>query len=255
MDQGLRSRMRGGERLLGAFVKTPAPPIPELLARGGMDFAVIDAEHAPFDLQALEIALLGGRAGRLACLVRTPEASSTLIGQVLDLGAAGILAAHVRSEASARSVIAAAKFSSLSRGFSPSTRCLGFGAGTSSVARREADDESLIVCQIEDQDALEHLEAIAGLEAVDCLFVGRADLALSLGAETASDPRVTRAVAAVAEAARSAKTAAGIFITDPREAAELAPLGYTVFVCGSDQSFVLSEARRIRGVFSALVGD
>ena len=52
-----RQRVRRRERLAGTFVKTAAYPIIEVLGSTGLDFIVIDAEHAPFGRRAFFAAL------------------------------------------------------------------------------------------------------------------------------------------------------------------------------------------------------
>ena len=91
-----------GEVHLGTFVKTPAPQIVEVLALAGLDFAVLDAEHAPWDRGTLDLVLLAGRASGLPLLVRVAERSAVAILPVLDQGAAGIVVPHVDSAADAQ---------------------------------------------------------------------------------------------------------------------------------------------------------
>jgi len=89
---------------------------------------------------------------------------------------------------------------------------------------------------------------------VDCLFIGPADLALSLAAEGPRDPKVTAAIAAIAEAGRRHGRTVGIFVGGTEEIPALLKLGITVFVCGTDQSFILARARQIRKDLSEAVG-
>ena len=249
-----RQAVRDGTVLIGTFIKTAAHQIPEILGAAGLDFAVIDAEHAPFDPETLDRMALAGRAAGLPCLVRVPELAPAPIGQALDLGAAGVLVPHVASPEAAERTIAAAKYAGGQRGFSPSTRAGGYGTANPAAYRLKADAESSVWCQIEDVAALTHLDAIAAVEQVDCLFIGPADLALSLAADGPRDPKVTAAIAAIAEAGRRHGRTVGIFVGSTEEIPALLKLGITVFVCGTDQSFILSRARQIRQGLSEAVG-
>jgi 2-keto-3-deoxy-L-rhamnonate aldolase RhmA len=255
MDPGLRQRVRAGETALGVFIKTPSHQVAEVLARSGLDFAVIDAEHAPFDAPSVDRVLLGARATGLPCLVRPPDLTASFIGQCLDLGAAGILAPHVANPDSAHLVVSAVKYGAGERGFSPSTRAAGYGAGSAATYPASADAESSIWCQIEDAEALGRLDDIAAIDAVDCLFLGRADLALALGAEGPNDPKVRAAVVATVEAGRRRGRAIGIYVGGSAEIPDLLALGITVFVCGSDQSLLLAQGRRIRADFGRTSGE
>ena len=46
---------------------------------------------------------------------------------------------------------------------------------------KRANDNTFIMAQIENAEVIEHIEEIASLEGVDILFVGPADLSLSMG--------------------------------------------------------------------------
>lgn len=249
--QKFRQTVRDGSVLIGTFIKTAAHQVPETIAASGLDFAIIDAEHAPFDSVTLDRMVMAGRGAGLPCLVRVPELAPAPIGQVLDLGAAGVVVPHVVTEQAAIRALAAAKYSGGQRGFSPSTRAGGYGTVDAGAYRIMADATSSVWCQIEDESALSNLDAIAAVDQVDCLFIGRADLALSLGVDSPRDPKVAAAVKATAEAGRRHGRTVGIFIGDTGEIPALLALGITVFVCGSDQSFMLGEGRRVRGALLA----
>jgi len=255
MPEGFRAAIRGRKTLLGVFIKTASHQTVEVVAAAGQDFAIIDAEHAPFDALTLDRMALAGRATGLPLLVRAPDHGASFIGQALDMGLTGIVAPHVDSPEAAHRLLAAMKFDRGQRGFSPSTRAGGHGAPDARAYRDAADRQSTLWCQIEDAAALPHLDAIAAIEDIDCLFLGRADLALSLGVDSQNDPKVIDAVRATAEAGARHSRAVGIYIGSPSEIADLAALGITVFVCGSDQSWLIAEGRRIRREADRAVGD
>lgn len=254
MTDNLRTRVARGEVVLGAFVRTPAHEVGEVLGHAGLDFAIIDAEHAPFDIAAVDRVVLGAAAGGLACLVRSPDLTPAFISQSMDLGAAGVLAPHVVDAASAERVVAAARYGPGKRGFSPSTRAGRFGTQTWDAYRARADAEISVWCQIEDAEALDCLDDIAGMDGVDCLFLGRADLALSLGGVAPDDPKMTTAIAAVADAAKRHRRALGVFVGDAAEIAPFIELGATVIVCGSDQGWLMAQGRATRATLSAAEG-
>ena len=64
---------------------------------------------------------------------------------------------------------------------------------------------------------------------------------------------VIAAVAATAEAGRRHGRTVGIFVGDTGEIPGLLALGISVFVCGSDQSFMLAQGRRVLSDVSAAV--
>lgn len=118
----LRARIRSGDLLFGTFVKTPAPQTIEILGAAGLDFAVIDQEHAPIGIGEMDMLALAAKASRLPILSRRWGASTDWIAPVLDLGATGIMVPHVRDAETASAVCDAARFSRGKRGISPSPR-------------------------------------------------------------------------------------------------------------------------------------
>jgi 2-keto-3-deoxy-L-rhamnonate aldolase RhmA len=249
MTDGFRQAVRSGATLIGVFIKTGSHQSVELVAKTGMDFAIVDAEHAPFDASLLDRMALAGRALNLPLLVRSPDPGASFIGQALDLGLGGVVAPHVDSADAAAALLNASRYDRGHRGFSPSTRAGGYGAPDARVYREAADANTSVWCQIEDASALANLDAIAAIDEVDCLFLGRADLSLSLGVDSQSDPKVVEAVRATADAGRRHGRTVGIYIGSPAEIPELKALGISVFVCGSDQGWLIAEGRRVRREF------
>ena len=105
-----RKRLSAGERLAGTFIKTPTGHSVEIFGDAGYDFVVIDEEHAPFDRQAIDHAIMAARAGRIAALVRVASASHSNLLSVLDCGATGVLVPHVASVEKARDVVAGCRY-------------------------------------------------------------------------------------------------------------------------------------------------
>lgn len=246
-------RDRLARPLLGTFVKSASYQVMEILALGGLDCVIIDAEHAPFSPGDLDRMILAARAGGLPALVRMAGLDPAPIAACLDMGATGIVVPHVRSADEARAVVAAAKYAGR-RGFSPSPRAGGYGTRGADAYLAAADGETSVWCQIEDAEALDRLDEIAAVPGVDCLFVGRADLSLSLGASGTADPRVGEAVKAIGAACRRAGTIAGLFIPGTAEIPERTAEGYSAFICGSDQSWLLEQTRARVRAFTQAIG-
>lgn len=240
----LRTRIRDGETLTGTFVKTPSPHVAELLGLGGLDFAVADREHAPIGIEALDLLVAAARGVHLPILVRIPSNEPVSIAATLDCGATGVLVPHVRNARDAQAVVDAAKYGNGFRGFSPSARAGRYGTEDHASYRARSDAESVLIVQIEDAEALDHLDAIAAIDEIDALFIGPADLALSLRCGPA-DSALSEAIDRIIEAGRRHSKPVAIFTGRSDQIAGLAGRGISVFVCGSDQSMLLAGAREI----------
>lgn len=245
-----RQRLRGGERLLGTFVKTPHPAIVEVLGHAPLDCVCLDAEHAPFDRGDLDLGLLAARAADLPSLVRVSRSEPAELLNALDLGATGVLVPHVSSAAAARAIAAACRYGGAAgRGYAGSTRAAAYGTRRMADNLARGNAEVALVAQIEDAAALGEIDAIAAIDGIDCLFVGRMDLTVSLGAPSPEDPVVVDAVRTICAAARRHGRAVGMFTATTEEAARWFEAGATLFLLASDQQWVLQGARALRQAF------
>jgi 2-keto-3-deoxy-L-rhamnonate aldolase RhmA len=240
----LKSRLRAGELLAGTWVKTPHPHIVEVLALSELDLLVLDAEHAPFGRESLDACILAARAGRAPVLVRPASAAHEHLLQALDGGADGVIVPHVRSAAEARDLVAACHYGPGGRGFAGSTRAAAYS--TLGMARhREAAKDVTVVAQIEDAEALAEIDAIAAIDGLDALFVGRADLTISMGADSPDAPEVVAAVERICAAGQAAGRTVGMFLARPSDVPAWRAKGASLFVLQSDQEFVLKGANSL----------
>jgi 2-keto-3-deoxy-L-rhamnonate aldolase RhmA len=228
-------------RQIGTFVKTGAPQIIEILGGAGLHFAVIDAEHAPFDRATLDVMVIAARSVNLPLFVRIPDMNPPTIQSALDLGASGLLVPHVDSAAEARALVARTRFIDGERGFSSSPRFAGYGAMGMQKAVA-AGNGTVVMCQIESRAGCAAAQEIAAVDGVSGLFVGRADLALSFGLTSARAPEVMQATAEVLDIARRAGKTPGVALGEVSECGEFEAMGATWFVIGSDQALLRKGA-------------
>ncbi|TCT13611.1 2-keto-3-deoxy-L-rhamnonate aldolase RhmA [Tepidamorphus gemmatus] len=240
-----RTRLLAGERLIGSFIKTPAPQPIEILGDLGFDFVVIDEEHGPFDRGAIDIGLLAARASGTAGIVRVAEPSAANILAMLDMGATGVLVPHVLSVAKAREVASACRYRGGRRGFSNTTRAGRYGALGMWSHVDAADAQTVVIAMIEDREALDEIDAIAAVEGIDAFFIGRGDLAVAYGAPGMEAPEVRGAAERILAAARSAAKPVCIMVSGREEADAFAALGASAFIVASDQGFMRQAAAKL----------
>jgi len=241
-----RQRLLAGEFLLGTFIKTPAAVVCEVLAQSGLDMLCIDAEHAPFDRHDIDVCTLAAHAGGTPALVRVAANRAEAILQALDVGAAGIVVPHVASVTDARNAVRQAHFGPGGRGFAGSTRAAGFAGRPLHEHLEQSARATTVIAQIEDAEALQVIDEIVQVDGIDCVFVGRSDLTVALGAMAPDDPRVIAAVEQICGAARRAGRRVGMFLADFAEVPHWIAHGATLFLLESDQVFLLAGARALR---------
>lgn len=247
-----KQSIRDKTPLVGTFLKTPCAMICEVLGRSDLDVVCIDAEHAPFDRKDINDCVLALTHAGKPSLVRIPANRSEHILNALDCGATGILAPHVITGDDARALAANAHFGT-GRGYAGSTRAAGYGARKMAEHKAVSAQSTVVIAQIEDADALDHLDDLLSVKTIDAFFIGRADLSVSLGAEGPNDPIVIEAVETICAKGREANATVGMFTANLDEIPKWRAAGASLFLLGSDHGFMLSGSatltQTVRGHF------
>lgn len=242
----LRNRLYAGEKtLVGTMLKTPAHELVEVLARSGLDYIAIDAEHAPFDRARLDACLAIGRALEADLLVRVCDGTGSEILKALDSGATGVIIPHVESAEKARKVAAWSRFGHGGRGYAGSTRWAGFATRTMADVLAQSTSETVVIAQIEEPEGVDAVDDIAATDGIDALFVGPADLAVCLGETSMSAPAVLDAMAKVAQAAKANGKRCMTFVANTDQIPALEKTGVTGFFVGSEHQFIAEGARKL----------
>ena len=233
----LRGRILGGELLLGLFLDLGSPVSAEIAAGAGFHWIVLDAEHGALGSAPLFGQLQAVAGGTAAPFIRVPSPRSELTGWALDAGAAGIVVPRSESVDDVLAAVSATRYSA-TRGAAPGVRAARYGRDPDYVPH--ADERRVLMVQIETAPALDAVAAIAGLDGVDVLFLGPADLARSLGliGAAADHPQILQAAQRIAAAARTEGKAAGVYLQDPDHATAYRELGYSIIGSGSDSGLL-----------------
>jgi 2-keto-3-deoxy-L-rhamnonate aldolase RhmA len=250
--QSFRSRLLARMPLIGAWVKTPSPIVADVLGLTGLDCVCLDAEHAPFDRLAIDSCLSSLRANDMPALVRLPTSASEHALNALDCGAIGVVAPHIRSREDAEAFARACRYGASGRGYAGSSRAAAYTLRPMSEHLPKSNAETAVIAQIEDVEALRDIDAIASVDGVDCLFVGRVDLTVALGAATPSDTIVIDAVHAICSAGMRRQRPVGMFVGDLNEIPQWRKAGASLFILKSDHAFILEGARSLRAEFDRL---
>lgn len=241
--------------MLGLFIKIPAIQVVESLAMAGLDFVVLDAEHAAFGSSELDRCILAGRSVGLPVLVRLRESTPAAILQALDMGAAGLVVPHVTSAAQAEKIVAATRYEGGTRGFSGMHRAAGYGTIAVDDFKAASDKSILVIAQIEDAAGVENIAEISAVDGIDALLIGPADLAVSLGAGNPGDPAVQQAVDTILAMAAAVGMRSGIFLPDTEKTSAYRNKGASFFIIATDQNLLVNAAGKIATEFKSLNGN
>jgi 2-keto-3-deoxy-L-rhamnonate aldolase RhmA len=220
--------------------------IARIARTAGFDMLYIDLEHSAFSLDTTGQICMAALDAGIAPFVRVPANTPEYIGRVLDAGALGIIAPHVRSAAEARAVVAAAKFPPLGERGNPGTLPqLQFRSFPAAAAYAAVNDATMVVVQCESAEALERMDEIVAVEGVDLVLMGVNDLLADWGIPGQyDDPRVRDAYARVIAACRSRGKHVGVggLASRPDLVAEYVRMGGRYVSTGTDLSFLLGAA-------------
>jgi 2-keto-3-deoxy-L-rhamnonate aldolase RhmA len=239
----LLTRGMPGRPLLGTWVKIPAPEVVEVLHLAGLDFVVIDMEHAPIDVAQASSLIALSRALGLPAMVRVPALSEADIKRVLDAGAAGVVVPHVDTVEQAQTAVRFCRFPPLGqRGSGVTGRAGGWGLSGDKRYFANARDSVCVLVQLESEQALAAATEIGSTPGIDGLFIGPADLALSLGEK----PGGPRSIELIAAAERACEQAGLALVTATGGTAAhvhaVADRPYQMLVAGNDAYFLGSAA-------------
>jgi 4-hydroxy-2-oxoheptanedioate aldolase len=215
-----RAALAAEAPVTGMWVASGSPVVAEICAGSGVDWLLIDSEHAPNDLHSILGQLQAVAPYPVTPVVRPPVGDPVLIKQLLDLGVEVLLVPMVESAAQARALVAATRY--------PPEGIRGVGSALARASRwnrvggylKDAAQTVSLLVQIESRAGLDALPEIAAVDGIDGIFLGPADLAASLGhLGEQAHPEVTGAVEDAIKAITAAGRAAGVNAF-PRELAE-----------------------------------
>ena len=226
--------LRESRPLLGFWSGLGSCTATEILADAGLDWILIDTEHAPNETPAVADQLRAVGAGPTAAVVRPAWNDAVLIKRILDLGAQTLLVPYVQTPAEAAQAVSAVRYAPQGmRGVASVHRANRYGRIQDYFTR--ANDEMCVIVQLETAAALQALEAIAGVDGVDALFIGPSDLSASLGHPgNARHPAVREAIEHACRRAAALSIPIGILAPVEEDAREFLRMGFRFVAIGGD---------------------
>jgi 2-keto-3-deoxy-L-rhamnonate aldolase RhmA len=178
--------------------------IGRITAEAGSEFVVFDMEHTGWSMETIRMLMASTSAVDIVPMVRVPTLQYHFISRILDIGALGVVVPFVSNEEQAREIVACAKYPPEGRrGVAFGVAHDGYRAGNLVTKMRRANEETMLIAQIENADGVEHAHQIAAVHGIDALWIGQFDLSTSLGIPGRLDHRIFQeATQKVVEACR-----------------------------------------------------
>jgi 2-keto-3-deoxy-L-rhamnonate aldolase RhmA len=249
----VKAKLRDGDLVVGTMVfEFNTSGIGRIASNAGADFVIFDTEHTGWGWETIGRMIAASREATVS-LVRVPSTERSLMSRPLDLGAMGLMVPMVQSGAQAQNIVDWSKYPPVGvRGAAFGVAHDGYIAHDNLQTMSSANDESLIMAQIETVDGLNNLDEIAEVDGVDVLWVGQFDLTNSMGIPGQFDhPSYLSALERVVKAADTNAKSAGFMVTSVDEARRMVDLGFRALAYSGD---LWIYAKALGGAIDAIRG-
>jgi 4-hydroxy-2-oxoheptanedioate aldolase len=234
MQNKLRTLWNENASAVNAWLGIPSTVTAEIVSRQGFDAITVDLQHGITDYSSAVPMLQAIGACDATPMARVPWLEPGIIMKMLDAGALGIICPMVNTPADAQRLVRYCRYApDGDRSFGPVRAGLVHGP----AYVEQANDSIVTLAMVETGQALAQVADIARTPGLTGVYIGPADLGLSLGYEARLDqtePVVVDAIKRILEAAREAGIKAGIHCLAPAYAREMLALGFDLVTMGTD---------------------
>jgi 2-keto-3-deoxy-L-rhamnonate aldolase RhmA len=242
-----KERLRQGRTVIGTWLcELRSPALAQLLAAAGLDFVIVDMEHGAYNMETMADLVRTARLVNITPIVRIPDLSWERVGRVLDAGAQGLMLPRVEAPAQIEDFVAALKYPPDGRrGMSAGVGNTDFHWVTTPEYIAHANQETLVIIQIESQAAVARLDELAAVADVDVFFIGPEDLSISMGfAGQQSHPQVQQTIGQIIDVTARAQIFPGIHTSDAEAIGPLHDQGVRFIAYASDIEFIFNGAQQ-----------
>ena len=232
-----KRKLLDGGVSFGTFVfEFPSTGIGRLAAEAGAEYVIYDMEHTGWSIETIRGLMATTRAANAIPMVRVPATEYHLISRPLDVGAMGIMVPMVESAEQAQKLVTSAKYPPRGR------RGAAFGVahddytGGDIIAKMQsANDEIMLIAQIETEHGLANVDAIAAVDGIDVLWIGHFDLTNFMGipGQFTSDAYLDAVKQVVAACEKHGKVA-GIMVADAATGKAMLEQGFRAVAYSGD---------------------
>lgn len=243
----VRERWAAGEVALNAWLSLEGASSASVVSAAGFDAATVDLQHGAASLESLATLVRAIESSGAAPFARVPWKDPAVLMRVLDLGVRGVICPMIDSADEAQAFVSACRYPPEgARSYGPVRSAFGTGREQTGAANRAV----LLFAQIETAAGLARVDDICATRGLDGVYVGPADLSLTLGLETFADfadARMLEALDRIVAAAASAGIVPGIHAPSEAGAVEMARRGFRFVGCAGDADLLRSAAAAAAG--------
>lgn len=250
----IRQKLKSGEPVLITCLHLTDASVFELTSLMGFDGIWMDMEHHGYSVETASQLMRAARVGASDLVVRPAKGEFMRMGRILEAGANAIMYPRCRDAEEAAEVVRWAKFApSGTRGFDGAGADMPYLSMPMDEYVARANEETVIIIQLEDQAAVDAADQIAAVEGVDVLMFGPADYSILSGFPGRFDhPKIQDAMKQIAEAAARHGKAWGTPSFNVEHCQRLKDMGAQVHFHGADFVAVRAALMKIQREFGPL---
>ncbi|KAJ1920548.1 hypothetical protein H4219_001247 [Mycoemilia scoparia] len=245
----LKMKLDKGVAAFGIWLDIPSPLTARIVSRLGFDWACVDMEHSPHSATVMA-EMVAAIASSNACtpIVRVPSHNIEWFKWALDAGAHGVIIPMVNTVEEMRKIVSYCRYPPVgtrSSGAFYAPYTYGFSNACANEYAAQANQEILVIPQIESKEAVENVNDILSVPGIDAAFIGPYDLHLSLGLQPSGEgfePEFIKALEKITKAARLHNVPLGIYCSSGEAAKMRANQGFRMLVAVNDTMALLSAS-------------
>lgn len=242
-ENRVRTIWKKGGAVINGWLGIPSAVAAENMAQAGWDSLTADLQHGLVDYQAAVGMFQAISTTPTMPFARVPWNEPGIIMKLLDAGAYGIICPMVNTRAECEAFVGACRYAPLGyRSFGPQRATWYAGADY----WQNANDTVITMAMIETRKALDNLDDILSVPGLDGLYIGPADLGLSLGREPRgdqTDPVVVDAIKRILAAAKKHRIHAGIHCGSTEYARKMISWGFQFTTIQADNVLLSNAAK------------
>lgn len=250
----IKAKLRRNQPALITTLHYTDATLYEMASLMGFDGIWMDLEHHHYSVETAANLMRAARVGTSDIIARPAKGEYMRMCRLLEAGATGIMYPRCESAVEAAEVVRWAKFAPLGeRGVDAANADAPYCSAPINQYLKKANEETLVIVQIESPKAIEHVEAIAGVPGVDVLMFGPGDFSVLVGVPYQFDHNLlVDARQRIAKAARDAGIHWGTVSPNPENTEKLMEMGARFICHGADIIMIKRGLEQIQAQFGPL---
>jgi len=242
----LKEKLKAGKQVLGTWCAIPSPEFINVLAKAGMDFVIIDMEHAAMDYRVAGQMVMAAEVEGCGSIIRVPDNTESAILRALEVAPDGVIVPHIQSAIERKQAITHMKFPPYgNRSLNPFVRAGGYRSYPGFT--KEQNEQTIAAILVEGIRGIRDIGKIVDDPMLDLIYMGSYDISLSLGVPGETNhPKVIKTLKDMTKVITKKKKTAGCMFHDKKDLQFFKDIGVKFLCYKVDTSIVYDEIQSVR---------